>query len=70
MMMIMILVIKGTYSLSSIAFPASEKKSQIHCSSLAWGISCEKDTNFAPFWSSPLNFGATENSKGTELDQN
>lgn len=58
----------GTCPLSSIAFPAEEKHAQYTTFSLAWHISYEKDTNFAPFWSSPLNFGATENSKGTELD--
>lgn len=58
----------GTWPLSSIAFVTQEKNAKYNAFSLAQGISCEKDTNFAPFWSSPLNFGATENSKGTELD--
>lgn len=68
MMMMMVIVTMGSCPLSSIAFPAQERNAKCTAVSLAWGVSCEKDTNFAPFWSSPLNFGATENSKGTELD--
>lgn len=56
----------GTCPLSSIALPAQERNAKCTAFSLARGISCEKDANFASFWSSPLNFGATENSKGTE----
>lgn len=62
-MMMMILVIMGTCPLSSIAFPAQEEKPNTLLFPLHGVFRCEKDTNFAPFRSSPLNFGATENSK-------
>lgn len=56
------------WPLSPIAFPSQEKNAKYSAFSLAWGISRERNTNFAPVWSFPLNSGETENSKGTELD--
>lgn len=49
MMMMMILVIMGTCPLSSIAFPAEEKKPNTLLFPLHGVFKCEKDTNFAHF---------------------
>ena len=70
MMMMIIIIIITIVDLAPFFYclSRSRKNAKYTAFSLAWGISCEKDKSSALFWSSPLNVGARENPKGTELD--